>query len=132
MKYVRVYADAGGETHFEDVVVAAATRRSPVSDALVEISQPFPVSEAVFRHVVSDHDPDVPHSAPRRQFVVHLAGGAEIEVSDGERRRIGPGDVVLVEDTTGKGHITRRIGDENRVTLFLPLTEPPSEHRSDD
>lgn len=120
MRYLRVYADAEGETHFEDVAVPTTSRRSPVSEALVEISDAFPVSGAIFRQVVADH-PGTPHPAPRRQFVVHLAGAAELVVSDGETRRIGPGDVVLVEDTTGKGHITRRLGDEDRVTLFLPL-----------
>jgi quercetin dioxygenase-like cupin family protein len=123
VNYLRVYSDADGESHFEDVRVATSARRSPVSEARVEVSEPFPVTGLLFRHVVADHDPGTPHPAPRRQFVVHLAGAAEITVSDGERRRIKPGDVVLVEDTTGKGHITRRLGDTERVTLFVTLEE---------
>jgi len=121
MRYLRVFSDPGGETHFEDVDVPTSERTSPVSDARAEISETIPADGLLFRRVVSDHDPATPHTAPRRQFVVHLAGEAELEASDGERRRIGPGDVVLVEDTAGKGHITRRIGDAERVTLFITL-----------
>lgn len=30
---------------------------------------------------------------------------------------------MLAEDTTGKGHITRGIGTEERLSLFIPLPE---------
>jgi quercetin dioxygenase-like cupin family protein len=63
------------------------------------------------------------HASPRRQFIVQLAGEVEIEVSDGEARRFGPGSVMLVEDVAGKGHTTRRVGDAVRDTLFLPLDD---------
>jgi len=36
---------------------------------------------------------------------------------------MGPGHISLVEDTTGKGHITRTIGNEDRVTLQLPYSD---------
>jgi len=52
---------------------------------------------------------------------VHLEGTVEVEASDGERRRFGPGDVVLVEDVSGRGHVTHWVGDGPRLTLFLPL-----------
>lgn len=123
MKYLRVYSDAEGDSHFEEVDVPVTHRRSPVSSASAEVSELVPASGVLFRRVVADHDPQTAHVAPRRQFVVHLAGEAEIEVSDGERRRVGPGDVVLVEDTFGKGHITRRVGEAERVTLFITLPD---------
>jgi quercetin dioxygenase-like cupin family protein len=47
------------------------------------------------------------HNAPRRQFVITLAGRIEIEVGDGTRRSFGPGDLLLAEDLTGRGHVTR-------------------------
>ena len=62
------------------------------------------------------------HNAPRRQFVALLSGGQlEIEVGDGSIRRFGPGDVFLAEDTTGRGHISRSIGNKPRTTLFIVL-----------
>jgi hypothetical protein len=77
----------------------------------------------MFRRVAIDHDPAAPHPAPRRQYVVHLAGEAELETSDGNHCRIGPGDIVLVEDCHGKGHFTRRIGGEERMTLFIRVPD---------
>jgi hypothetical protein len=61
------------------------------------------------------------HTAPRRQYVITLSGQGEIEVAGGKKFHVGPGHIDLVEDTTGKGHITRVIGNEDRVTLQLPL-----------
>jgi quercetin dioxygenase-like cupin family protein len=63
------------------------------------------------------------HTAPRRQYVITLSGQGEIEVAGGKKFHVGPGHIDLVEDTTGKGHITRVIGNEERVTLQLPLTD---------
>ena len=64
------------------------------------------------------------HCAPRRQYSISLAGRAEIEVGDGTVARIGPGDVVLAEDLTGRGHITRVVGAEPRVYAVVPLASP--------
>jgi hypothetical protein len=125
MHYVRIYTDAEGETHFEDVTMPTELRTSPVSSARAELAAPLAVADATFRRVVEDHPPE-PHVAPRRQLVVHLVGEAEVEVSDGEVRRFGPGSVVLVEDLTGKGHVTRRVGETPRETLMVTLADAPS------
>jgi hypothetical protein len=61
------------------------------------------------------------HCAPRRQYSISLSGAAEIEVGDGTVARIGPGDVVLAEDLTGQGHITRVVGDQPRFYAVVPL-----------
>jgi len=63
------------------------------------------------------------HTAPRRQYVITLSGQGELEVSGGKKIRVGPGHIDLVEDTTGKGHITRVTGTEDRLTLQLPLSD---------
>jgi len=63
------------------------------------------------------------HTAPRRQYVITLSGHGELEVAGGKKIAVGPGDIELVEDTTGKGHITRVTGTEELVTLWLPLTD---------
>jgi hypothetical protein len=62
------------------------------------------------------------HCAPRRQYSITLAGQAEIEVGDGTVARIGPGDVVLAEDLTGQGHITRVVGTTPRLSALVPLS----------
>ena len=45
----------------------------------------------------------------------------EIEIGDGTKRIIGPGDILIAEDMTGQGHYTREVGSEPRVSVFVPL-----------
>ncbi len=63
------------------------------------------------------------HCAPRRQYSISLSGMAEIEVGDGTIARVGPGDIVLAEDLTGQGHVTRVVGSEPRVYAIVPLAD---------
>lgn len=122
--YLRLYAGADGETHFEDVVLAPAARPDEPGGGRGERALPIAVGEVVFRRVADDGAPPRAHPAPRRQFVVQLAGEVEVEASDGEVRRLGPGAVVLVEDTDGRGHVTRPIGaGAERQTLFITLAD---------
>jgi hypothetical protein len=77
------------------------------------MSKRLPATGIVFRETTADYENSW-HRAPRRQYVISLAGGVSITASDGETRHIGAGEIVLVEDTTGKGHITRSSGGATR------------------
>ena len=120
MHYTRVYADERGESCFEVVEWATETRQAAESDLVARISAAFDVRGAYLREPLTEASP-VPHNAPSPLFIVMLRGRCSIEVSTGETREFGPGEIVLVEDTTGKGHTTRRVGDEQRLTLMLPV-----------
>ena len=61
------------------------------------------------------------HVGPMRQYVITLSGRAELEVGDGKKVAVGPGQIDLIEDTTGKGHITRNL--EDRVVVTIPLAD---------
>ena len=63
------------------------------------------------------------HTAPRRQYVITLSGHGQVELNDGTKIDLGPGSIDLAEDLTGKGHITRVIGNEDRITISIPVTE---------
>jgi hypothetical protein len=63
------------------------------------------------------------HTAPRRQYVITLSGHGELEVAGGKKIQVGPGSINLVEDVTGKGHITRTVGNEDRVTIQIPVND---------
>lgn len=54
---------------------------------------------------------DVFHPAPARQLMLMLRGGASVTVSDGQTRELSVGDMALLEDTRGRGHATRFIGE---------------------
>ena len=66
------------------------------------------------------------HRGPRRQYVITLSGTGEVEVAGGQKIPVGPGNIDLIEDTTGKGHITRNFTD--RLTLWLPLADQTPSH----
>ena len=123
--YLRIWTDQDGESHFEDVILEAIESSSGVSSARSLYADLIPVEGVIFREVVREHGSAEAHPAPRSQFVVHLEGEVEVEVSDGEVRRVGPETVVLVDDVDGNGHITRSVGPVPRRTLMIPLQEPP-------
>jgi hypothetical protein len=117
MKYTRIYADADGESHFEDVEVAM--KAAPYNTGA--ISEMIAAKGVMFR-LSGDYFVDW-HNAPRRQFVVNVTGMVEIVASDGQKRRLGPGTILLAEDVTGKGHTSRGLGGEERLSLFIPLAD---------
>jgi quercetin dioxygenase-like cupin family protein len=62
------------------------------------------------------------HTAPRRQFAINMTGELEVEITSGRRERIGAGDLVFLEDVTGKGHVTRALGPITNLFLHVPDT----------
>ncbi len=115
MIVTRVYAGEDGHSHFEDVEI-------PLNDAgeIGMLSEAVPVREIIFRENAPTYDYDW-HHAPRRQYIALLDGEIEIEVSDGETRRFRGGDVLLMEDTSGRGHRTRTIDGKSRRSIFVTL-----------
>jgi hypothetical protein len=111
----RIYADADGESHFEDVEVSFG----PAGPS-GRLSERLPASGLIFREVPPTYDLDW-HPAPRRQYVINLDAGVEITASDGEVRLIGAGEILLAEDTTGKGHRSRAVGGTVRHCVFVPI-----------
>jgi len=115
MKVVRIYTGADNQSHFEDLEV-------PLKDAgkIGFLSERVKATSIVFRETGGDYDYDF-HVAPRRQYVVNLEGEVEIEVGDGTKRILRSGDVLLAEDTTGQGHISRAVAGKPRKSLFITL-----------
>lgn len=114
MKIVRLYTGADNESHFEEIDIELNF------NGRLEASKLHPAGGIVFRSAPPSHLSDY-HPVPKRQFVITLSGQVEIETGDGSVRRFGPGDVMLAEDTTGRGHITRVIGGRPRDYAFIPL-----------
>ncbi len=115
MNIARIFADEKGESHYQDIEVATVSTGS-----LGSMAEPLPVTSMILRENAPGYDFDW-HVAPRRQYIVMLAGFVEIQVSDGETRTFAPGDIVLVEDTEGKGHKSRSPDGKPRKSIFLPL-----------
>lgn len=115
MHITRIYNTPNGTSHFENVDIELTE-----AGEIGSLSERFAVSGIVFRENPSDYDYDW-HNAPQRQYVVMLDGNIEIEVSDGEVRRFTGGDILLVEDTTGRGHKTRTVDGKSRRSVFVVI-----------
>jgi len=113
----RLYADENGDSRFEDI-----TRPLDPEGEIGFLSEPEVAESIIFRKVVPSYDYDF-HTAPARQYIFLLDGGIEIETSLGEKRRFEPGQVLLLEDTTGKGHKTRNLQPAVRSSVFVTLKE---------
>ena len=115
MTIVRIYTGADNQSHFEDVQIPLKS-----TGKIGFISALMKATGIVFRETGGDYNYDF-HTAPRRQYVVNLEGEVEIEVGDGTKRVLHSGDVLLAEDTTGQGHISRAVAGKPRKSLFITL-----------
>ncbi len=106
MKITRIYTGNDGESHFEEIEVQPEKLQA-AAGILFRVGPPGQVQDW--------------HPAPRRQYVITLAGHAEIEIGDGMKKRFGPGDIMLADDLTGRGHITRVVGNQPRLYAQIPL-----------
>ena len=123
MKVTRIYSDDFGDSAFEDIEIE-------LKDAgeIGKLSNSFPVKEIIFRETGGDYDYNF-HNAPQRQFIVLLDGKIGIETSKGEKRSFGAGEILLVEDTEGKGHKTKSLDGKRRRSIFISVGENNVEYK---
>ena len=108
----RLFTGPDNLTHSEEVAIdfpGGVSKLLPITSGELHLASPGNVIDW--------------HRAPRRQYVITLTGHAELEVAGGKKIPVGPGHVDLVEDITGKGHITKVTGADDRMTLQLPLAD---------
>ncbi len=120
MTITHLYEDPAGVSHFRSVAIPLQSQ-----GAIGSLSRLHPAKGVLFRSTEETYDYDW-HRAPRRQWIVLLNGEIEIEVGDGERRRFRGGDILLVEDISGRGHRTRQLSPGIRHSLFLPIPDGQS------
>jgi len=105
---IRIYASADGESHIDRVAISNSAAEIPVTGM---------TARAYARNVSNDAEW---HTAPRRQFAINMTGSLEVEISDGSRHAIGQGDLVFLEDVTGKGHVTRVLTPVTNLFIQVP------------
>jgi hypothetical protein len=120
-RYLRLFADEQGESHFEEIEVALTPVDFAPPAAPLHIAALFPATSCLFLGAPPDWEGTVPHPSPRRQLFCNLHGEYEVTASDGQTRRFSAGSVLLLEDTTGKGHTTRIIGVEDALLIAITL-----------
>ncbi len=116
MKIVRLYTRNDQKSHFEEIEMNFAGNQPMLTtearSATSAVFRSAPVGLVIERH-----------PAPRRQFLVTLAGSWEIEASNGVKRVFKTGDVMLADDTSGEGHISRVLGSEPHIFMTVPLAD---------
>jgi hypothetical protein len=106
-KVVRVYGTPDGGSRVEELTISPNAKPVAITRMTAGAYRGSGVSA-----------PDW-HNTPRKQFAINMTGQLEVELTDGTRRKIGS-DLVFLEDTTGKGHITRALGPITNVFLHVP------------
>ncbi|MFN8635477.1 MAG: hypothetical protein U0893_16650 [Chloroflexota bacterium] len=115
MRIHNLYEDESGESHWRDLEIEwVETTRSG------KLSAKLPATGIIFRETQPDYDLDW-HPAPRRQYIINLVGGVKLTASDGEARVVEAGEVILVEDISGKGHLSQNVRRELRYSIFVPI-----------
>ncbi len=115
MRIHNLWVDEDGQSHFRDIEIEWVEERN-----FSKLSKRLPASGIIFRETAGDYDLDW-HPAPRRQYIINLDAGVRITASDGEARDIQAGEVVLVEDVLGKGHLSQSLGGQMRHSIFVAI-----------
>ena len=110
MKLIVTTVDERGESHFEERELEFAKRSFAPPAAPFDLSEPEHAEALTFVALPAGWD-DVVHPSPRCQTLIGMNGMVCVTTSDGQKREIGLGDVWRMEDTWGKGHHTRVVGD---------------------
>ena len=117
----RIYSGADGQSHIEQMKLPM----QPFVDTEGAHGEGTPLERTqsiTFRCAPVGYELSW-HCAPRRQYSITLSGECEIEVGSGATVRVGPGDVLLADDLTGQGHVTRVVGEQQRFFAVVPLAE---------
>ncbi len=125
-RYVRLYADESGESHFEDLEIALVPVDFAPPAAPLNIAQFLPTAQSRWVGAPVGWGGEKPHPSPHRQIFCLLQGECEVTASDSSVRRFAAGSVLLLEDTWGKGHSTRVISKDDVLIFGLVLANPQS------
>ena len=124
MRYLRVYTAENGDSQFEDVELKGTLTHIVDGVPPLLVSGPFACHEIKFVEAPKEAPEGREHVAPRKQWIIVLSGRFAITTTAGARREVGPGDVILAEDTIGRGHLTTTINGDVRVAM-IPIAERP-------
>lgn len=121
MHCLRIFATPDGESHFGETEIPTTMAPLFPGEAPFALSARYPATLVRFVHIPAGVREAGWHTPPGRVLAVWLDGTVEFETSDGEVRRVRAGHFVLVEDTHGKGHISRHPAEgQNVILVTLP------------
>ena len=111
-RYVRLFAGDDGVSHFEELASQLDERDfAPPAPPLSVGGLGEATGSLLLVAGSRGWGGDVPHPTPRRQVFCVLEGRFRITVGDGAAREFGAGELLLLEDTWGQGHLTQFLSD---------------------
>jgi hypothetical protein len=122
LSFSRLYTGPDGVSHWVDETLHLASRGTEGIEAMMATAPIGDIKGSMVAMLKAGQTEDW-HVAPRRQFMFCLRGLVEVTAGDGQKRRLKPGEFALLEDTSGKGHITHAAGKEDHVALALPVAD---------
>ncbi len=112
IEYLRVFADEEGCSHFEIKTIDLEAKDYAPPAPPLNTSNLESADNSVFLELPIGWYGDW-HPTPVRQWLILMTGMCEFHAGDGEKITRKAGDVVMLDDLTGKGHQTKVIGDES-------------------
>jgi len=123
VKFVRLHADGTGESHMDPQEIAIRSSGFAPPAPPLGVSSMEPAAGWRFLQLPSGWVGEW-HPSPKRMWIFCLNGEIEFQASDGTVLRVEPGSAMLLEDTTGKGHRSRVIGEGDALLVAVQLSSP--------
>jgi hypothetical protein len=122
LKYVRLFVDDAGQSHFEDCTLPLETRSFAPPTTPLEASELIPaLGFALVRFAPDWSGPW--HPSPYRQWFFMMSGSVTVTVTDGTERVLGAGDVILLDDEGTTGHLTHVNGGRDVVAVGVRVPQ---------
>jgi len=109
IEYLRIFSDEGGCSHFEMKSIDLKEKDYAPPAPPLNTSVLAPADNSVFLELPVGWYGDW-HPTPVKQWLILMSGECDFEAGDGEFKICKAGDLVLLDDTSGKGHQTRVLG----------------------
>ena len=124
LSFLRIFADETGESHAEWLDLQMSTKAFAPPAPPLDVSDPAKASTVTMLRLAPDWHGEW-HPTPAKQWLFFLRGEVNVQVSDGTSCSVATGSIVLLEDTTGKGHQTTVLGAAEVITasVQVPLLE---------
>jgi hypothetical protein len=121
--YTRLAMTADEQTYFVDEQTPFELKDFAPPAGPIGVAMMQGAKSLIFTTLKGKWDGDW-HPAPRNQYVIVLGGVVAIDVTSGESRQFTSGDIILLEDISGRGHDTRVLSDEPARFAIVALPDP--------
>jgi hypothetical protein len=117
LSFSRLVPTPDGGSRFESLEVPLVEKDFAPPARPFSVSSLSAATQTGFLHLLPGWIGEM-HPTPIRMWIFVLEGQMHFEASDGDARQIAPGSALLLEDTVGRGHFSRVIG-QRPVTLAV-------------